>query len=77
MGHVCEIPALRRLKQEDQELEATLGHVSTLSQKQGKDGAGEMAQRPRTLTVYTSLKAQIQIPAPTLSTHGGVVLGHL
>lgn len=44
MGHMCEIPALRRLKQEDQELEATLGHVSTLSQKQGKDGAGEMAQ---------------------------------
>lgn len=44
MGHMCEILALRRLKQEDQELEAILGYMSTLSQKQRKDGAGEMAQ---------------------------------
>jgi hypothetical protein len=35
--HKPVIPALRRLRQEDCELEATLGYIETLSQKETRE----------------------------------------
>lgn len=60
MGHMWN-PSPERLKQEAQEIEATLSYMTTLSQKQRWDWIR---------TWYTSMKAQIQILAPTLASPG-------